>query len=440
MEKDLTSGNITKSLISFALPMIAGNLLQQVYNIADTLIVGRFLGEDALASVGSTYTLTTFIYSIIIGLCMGSGSLVSYYYGNKSRERLKTSINMSFVIIGIVAVIIEILTLFTVSGILKLIKTPSEITDMTSDYVRIILSGIIFIFLYNFYAYMLRAFGNSLTPLIFLAIASVLNIILDIVFVMFLNYGVKGAGYATVISQIFSGAGLAIYSLSKENNLRLKFSDIKFSKEAFFEVVRMSSSASVQQSVMNFGILMIQGLVNSFGTTVMAGFTIAVKIDTLAYMPAQEFGNAFSLFVSQNYGAKKSDRIKKCIKKSFIISVIFCILVSLIVVIFSEKLMQIFVSKDEMDIIITGAKYLIIEGSFYAGIGLLFLFYGYYRGINKPEISLILTVISLGTRVLLAYILSGFDMIGVLGIWISIPIGWLLADIAGFIYMKKNSI
>ncbi|MDE5945698.1 MAG: oligosaccharide flippase family protein [Oscillospiraceae bacterium] len=150
MKKDLTSGNITKSLISFALPMIAGNLLQQAYNIADTLIVGRFLGEDALASVGSTYTLTTFIYSIIIGLCMGSGSLVSYYYGNKNKELLKTSISMSFAIIFIVSVIMEILTLFTISGILKLIKTPSEITDMTSDYVRIILSGIIFIFLYNF--------------------------------------------------------------------------------------------------------------------------------------------------------------------------------------------------------------------------------------------------------------------------------------------------
>ncbi len=285
---------------------------------------------------------------------------------------------------------------------------------------------------------MLRAFGNSITPLIFLAIASVLNIILDIVFVMFLNYGVKGAGYATVISQIFSGAGLAIYSLLREKNLRLKFSDIKFNKKDFFEVVRMSSSASIQQSVMNFGILMIQGLVNSFGTTVMAGFTVAVKIDALAYMPAQEFGNAFSLFVSQNHGAKKSDRIKECIKKSFIISAIFCILVSLVVIIFSEQLMQFFVSKDETDIIITGVKYLVTEGSFYVGIGLLFLFYGYYRGINKPEISLILTVISLGTRVVLAYIISGFDMIGASGIWISIPVGWILADIAGFIYMKRN--
>lgn len=239
------------------------------------------------------------------------------------------------------------------------------------------------------------------------------------------------------LAQAVSGIGLALYSVVKERELRIKLSDIKFNKKDIFEVVRMSSAASVQQSVMNFGILMIKGLVNSFGTTVMAAFTVAVKIDTLAYMPAQEFGNAFSMFISQNYGAKKNDRIKECVKKSFQISGIFCIVVSAIVVVFSKNLMRIFVSADETQIITTGAQYLVTEGAFYVGIGLLFLLYGYYRGINKPEMSLILTVISLGTRVALAYILSGFETIGVFGIWIAIPIGWILADITGCIYMKK---
>jgi len=265
----------------------------------------------------------------------------------------------------------------------------------------------------------------------------VINIVLDIIFVGFMDFGVKGAAYATLIAQAVSGLGLTLYSVVKERELRIKLTDIKFDKKEVLEVVRMSSAASVQQSVMNFGILMIQRLVNSFGTTVMAAFTVAVKIDTLAYMPAQEFGNAFSMFVSQNYGAKKNDRIKECVKKSFKISGAFCIAVSAIVVAFSKNLMKIFVSADETQIITTGAQYLVTEGAFYVGIGLLFLLYGYYRGINKPEMSLVLTIISLGTRVVLAYILSGFETIGVFGIWIAIPIGWILADITGCIYMKK---
>ncbi|MDE5740830.1 MAG: MATE family efflux transporter, partial [Oscillospiraceae bacterium] len=421
MKTDLTSGGITKALLGFALPMIAGNLLQQIYNIADTLIVGRYLGEDALAAVGSTYTLTTFLYSIIIGLCMGSGALVSYYCGGNVHQKQKNAIFAAFIFIGTVSVIAEIITLCSVRGIIGLLKTPPEIMDMTADYVRIILSGIIFIFLYNYYAYMLRAFGNSVAPLIFLGTASVINIVLDIFFVVYLNFGVKGAAYATLIAQAVSGIGLAAYSLISEQNLRIKISEVHFEKDEIYETLRMSFSASVQQSVMNFGILMIQGLVNSFGTTVMAAFTVAVKIDTLAYMPAQEFGNAFSLFVSRNYGAKKYDRIRKCIKKSFFISAIFCIAVSAAAVIFSDELMKIFVKSEDTDIIRTGAQYLMTEGAFYVGIGILFLLYGYYRGINKPEISLILTVVSLGTRVALAYFLSGFEAVGVFGIWVSIP-------------------
>lgn len=437
MKNDLTSGNIMKTILVFAGPMIAGNLLQQIYNIADTLIVGRFLGEDSLAAVGSTYTLTTFLYSIIIGLCMGSGALVSYYYGRQDVQKQKISIVTAFILIGIVSLLAEIITLSFVNQIITLLKTPSEIMGMTRDYVQIILSGIIFIFLYNYHAYILRAFGDSITPLIFLGVASIINIVLDIVFVMYLDFGVKGAAYATLLAQAVSGIGLAMHSFIKEPKLHINIFDIKFQKEDIFETFRMSFSASIQQSVMNFGILMIQGLVNSFGTTVMAAFTVAVKIDTLAYMPAQEFGNAFSLFISQNYGAYQYNRIREGIKKSFLISGTFCAIISIIVVLFSKNLMGIFVNHKEISIIKIGSQYLVIEGAFYIGIGILFLLYGYYRGINKPEMSLVLTIISLGTRVVLAYFLSQFEIINVYGIWVSIPIGWFLADLVGLIYMKN---
>ena len=203
------------------------------------------------------------------------------------------------------------------------------------------------------------------------------------------------------------------------------------------EVVRFSFAASVQQSVMNFGILMVQGLVNSFGTIIMAAFAVAVKIDSFAYMPAQEFANAFSIFVSQNDGAGEKERVHRSVREAIKTSVIFCLAVSVLIFIFAPYLMQIFVKAQETDIIKSGVEYLRIEGSFYCGIGILFLLYGYYRGIGKPEMSVILTVISLGTRVVLSYSLAPVEGIGVWAIWWAIPVGWFLADVTGILYMKK---
>ena len=188
---------------------------------------------------------------------------------------------------------------------------------------------------------------------------------------------------------------------------------------------------------MNFGILMIQGLVNSFGPSVMAAFAAAVKIDSFAYMPAQEFGNAFSLFISQNHGAGQKDRVQEGMRSAVRVSMLFCALISLLVFLFAPSLMLLFISAEETGIIAIGAEYLRVEGTFYCGIGILFLLYGYYRGINRPEMSLVLTVISLGTRVALAYLLAPLPAIGVLGIWSAIPIGWVLADAAGILYLRQ---
>ena len=203
------------------------------------------------------------------------------------------------------------------------------------------------------------------------------------------------------------------------------------------EIIKNDVFTGLQQSVMNFGILMIQGLVNSFGTTIMAAFAAAVKIDTLAYMPAQEYANAYSLFISQNYGARKQERIAKGTRIAAAVSVIFCLGVSVIIWIFSKDFMEIFVEAGETAIIAAGVKYLRIEGSFYFGIGILFLLYGYYRGVQRAEMSLVLTVISLGTRVLLSYMLAPHTGLGVDAIWWSIPIGWILADVVGGVYYKK---
>ncbi len=438
-EINLTQGEIFQKLMNFSLPMIAGNLLQQIYNLVDTLIVGRCLGADALAAVGSAYTLMIFITSIIIGLCMGSGAFFSEDYGEGNQKKLKEDIGLSFWFILAVSAVISVIIYPGMGLILRILQTPKELMVLTGEYVTVVFAGIIFVFLYNFFAYLLRAIGNSFMPLVFLAGSSVLNIALDLWFVVGLSWGVGGAALATVIAQAVSGLGLLIYSLLKLPVLKDNNKRIGWNSRRLKQIIVNDVATGMQQSVMNFGILMIQGLVNSFGTTVMASFAAAVKIDTIAYMPAQEFGNAYSLFVSQNYGAGKKDRIQKGTRISFAVSTVFCIAISFVVCLFAADLMQLFVDASEIKIIAEGAKYLRIEGAMYVGIGVLFLWYGYFRGINLPHISLLLTVISLGTRVILSYTLAPHTPLGVTAIWCSIPIGWALADVIGlYLYRKER--
>ena len=434
---NLTEEPIFKTMMLFAFPMILGNLLQQIYNIVDTIIVGRFVSSEALAAVGSAYALMTFINSLIIGLCMGSGALFSKSFGAGKQADMRQEVKLSFVFIGIITAIIYIIVFPGTDLILRLLAVPADVYALMRSYVRIIFAGIVFIFLFNFFAYLLRAVGNSLVPLIFLAISSVTNIVLDLYFVISLKWGVAGAAGATVISQALAGVGTAIYVMARHRDLVSSGKDGRTEWYRLGEIIKNDVFTGLQQSVMNFGILMIQGLVNSFGTTIMAAFAAAVKIDTLAYMPAQEYANAYSLFISQNYGARKQERIAKGTRIATAVSVIFCLVVSVIIWIFSRDFMEIFVEASETAIIAAGVKYLRIEGSFYFGIGILFLLYGYYRGVQREEMSLVLTVISLGTRVALSYMLAPHTALGVNAIWWSIPIGWILADVVGGVYYRK---
>ena len=441
MEKDLTQGSVTKSMLLFALPMIVGNLFQQFYNIADTLIVGKFLGADALAAVGASYTLMTFLTAIFLGLCMGSGIFFSMKYGAGDPEAMKSGAWISFVFIGVIALVINIGVLVFIDPIMTVLHIPDSIYSLTRSYMQHIFFGILFVFLYNYVACFLRAVGNSFVPLVCLAIAAVTNIVLDLFFVVGLNMGVSGTADATVTAQALSAVMIILYAIFKVPLLRLKRRHLKFRRDILGQILSFSLLTCAQQSIMNFGILMVQGLVNSFGVAVMAAFSAAVKIDAFAYMPVQDFGNAFSTFIAQNHGAKKTDRIRRGIRSAIITAMIFCVIISLTVFIFAAPLMQIFVQAQETKIIAIGAGYLRIEGACYCGIGCLFLLYGLYRGLGKPGMSVVLTVISLGLRVALAYILAPIPQIGVLGIWWAIPIGWFIADAVGLGYyrLKKDS-
>lgn len=436
MYNDLTEGKISKVLLLFALPMIAGNMLQQFYNIADTLIVGRVLGTDALAAVGSAYTLMTFLTSVFLGLSMGSGALFSIYRGQRDESRLRSSVLHAFVLIMAVTVLINAAVYIWLDEILAFLRVPHQVWAGMKEYLLVIFAGLIATSLYNFFSCLLRAVGNSSVPLVFLAVSALLNIGLDLLFMLGFSMGIAGAAFATVIAQYVSGIGIMIYVFRNCRDLLPKKDGLGYDGSILRSIINMSALTCLQQSVMNFGILMVQGLVNSFGPVVMAAFAAAVKIDTFAYLPVQDFGNAYSTFVAQNYGAGRNSRIRQGTKTAFVMSMIFSVVISLLVCIFAVPLMKIFVGGGETAVIEAGVRYLRIEGALYCGIGCLFLLYGYYRAVKRPGMSLVLTVISLGLRVVLAYILS--DFIGETGIWVSIPIGWVLADITGLIYMKRS--
>lgn len=425
------------TLCFFALPMILGNILQQGYNIVDTWVVGRYAGSDALAAVGAAFALMTFLTSALLGLCMGSGVVFSLCFGRRDEEGLEKSLCASFLLVMVMAALLTFLSLLGVDGIMVWMHIPREIEGITREYMVLIFWGIPAVALYNFFGAYLKAIGNSVAPLVFLGISTVLNIGLDILFVAVWQRGTAGAAAATIIAQYISGLGIGIYVFATGKRIKKAFSRFRISRASLREIAGYSVLTCMQQSVMNLGILMVQGLVNSFGTTVMAAFAAAVKVDAFAYMPAQEYGNAFSTFIAQNRGAGEGERIRKGVRLGVATTVTYCVLVSLILWFLAEPLMLIFIDPGESAILAEGVRYLHTVGPFYCGIGCLFLFYGLYRAIGKPGISVVLTVVSLGTRVALAYTLSALPSVGVAGIWWAIPIGWALADLLGsLVYIR----
>ena len=432
MNKDLTKGPVMGSMLRFAIPMILGNLLQQCYNIADTLIVGKYLGKNALAAVGSSFTLMTFLTSILLGLCMGSGAVFSIRFGQQDEAGLNESVCASFVLIGGLTLLLNILSFLCLNGIQIFLRVPDEVWGIMREYLVVIFCGIAATFLYNYFASFLRAIGNSIMPLIFLAVSAVLNILLDLWFVLGFQWGAAGAAQATVISQYISGIGIALFTFIQYPNLRSSLTHFRLRKECMKEIANFSVLTCVQQSVMNLGILMVQGLVNSFGPTIMAAFAAAVKIDAFAYMPVQDFGNAFSTFIAQNKGAGQQKRVTAGIRCAVLTVLCYCIGVSVLICVLAKPMMLIFIKASQTAIVAQGVQYLHIVAPFYCGIGCLFLFYGLYRAIGKPSVSVVLTVISLGTRVALAYALA--PAVGAAGVWGAVPIGWGVAGFGGEVF------
>ena len=434
MYHDLTEGKISRSLLLFALPMMAGNLLQQFYNIADTLIVGRVLGSNALAAVGSAYTLMTFLTSIFLGLSMGSGALFSIYKGKNDQDSLRNAIVHAFALIMAVTVLLNVLVYIGIDPILHFLRVPDEVWDGMKAYLLVIFAGIIATSLYNYFSCLLRALGNSTIPLVFLAVSAVLNIGLDLLFVAVLPWGIRGAALATVIAQYVSGIGITLYVLLKCRDLLPSREDLQFNRQILGEIGNLSSMTCVQQSVMNFGILMVQGLVNSFGPVVMAAFAAAVKIDTFAYLPVQDFGNAYSTFIAQNYGAGRNDRIKSGYKAGLVISAIVAVPFILCFFCMPKTMINLFLDDGGTKAVEIGTTFLRIISPFYVFVGIKIMSDGALRGKGAMQYFMISTFTDLILRVVLAFVLA--RPYGSTGIWLSWPIGWLVSTVLSVVFAR----
>lgn len=429
---DLTTGSPTKKMLAFALPIFVGNIFQQIYSMSDTIVVGRFLGKEALAAVGASSALVIFLNAILIGLCMGSGVLFAELFGAKKYDDLSIAISTTAIFVFVITMVICISGIVFLDPLIRAFQVPEPAIALSKDYLRIIFAGLPFMFLYNLAAAILRAAGDSRTPLVFLIVASLINVAFDFILVLYTGLGVKGPAWSTFAAQLCSGVPLFLYAIKKLNFLKFR---LRFEKAMFQKVAKYSVMTSLQQSIMNFGILLVQGLVNSFGVVAVAAFTAGVRIDTFAYMPAQDFGNAFSTYIAQNKGAMKESRIRQGFRSAMLCATVFCGVITAVVLLFAPQLIGLFVPGDAA-VIAAGATYLRVEGIFYILIGYLFLYYGFYRGMGHFNTSIVLTVISLGTRVVFSYAMVWLGL-GLHSIWWSIPIGWALADVAGFIHYRK---
>lgn len=430
--KDLTNGNEFLNILKFSLPMLIGNIFQQFYNIADTMVVGKFLGKDAVASVGAVFPIIFFLISLAIGLTFGITVIIGQFFGAKNFIDLKKTIDTSYIVSFFISIIITITGIIFSKNILLLLKTPENVLQDSIKYLNIIFAGTIFLFGFNAIQAIFRGLGDSNTPLYFLIISTIINVILDIIFVVVFNYGVIGVALATIISQGISFfIGILYLFFSKNSILNFKFNRLNFNFSILIKSLKIGSPTAIQQILVSFGMMALTRIVNNFGSDTLAGFTIASRIDSIAMMPAMNFSIALSAFVAQNIGAKKIDRVKKGFYATCYISLSISIILTLLIVIFSELLIKLFNS--DLNIVKIGKEYLIIVSSFYSFFAFMFVVNGVLRGAGDTLISMFITLFSLWiVRIPLSYFLSLF--LGTKGIWLGIPIAWIIGSICAFLY------
>lgn len=433
--KDLTTGKESKLILQFAAPMLLGNVFQQMYNIVDSIVIGNYIGKEALAAVGASFPIIFALISLVIGFATGATIIIAQYFGAKQIEKVKRTIDTMYIFMFFASIVLTILGITFSGDIFKLIQLPEDVFPHAKLYLNIYLSGLIFFFGFNGTAAILRGLGDSKTPLYFLIIATLTNIVFDLLFVIVFKWGVAGVAIATVISQ--GGAFLtAILYLNKTHKVvNLSISKLKFDKEIFKQSIRIGLPTGLQQTFVSLGLLAIVWVVNLFGTNVIAAYSVAMRIDSLASMPAMNFAAALSTFVGQNLGANKPERVRAGLVATLKMGAIVSISISLLAVLFSKDLMRVF-TQDPV-VIEIGAEYLIIVSSFYILFSTLFVINGVMRGAGDTLIPMFITLFALWiVRIPLAYYLS--LEFGPAGIWWSTPIGWFTGMVLGIAYYMSG--
>ncbi|MDF2893190.1 MAG: multidrug transporter MatE [Clostridia bacterium] len=435
MAIDMTQGSSSKILITFAIPMVFGNILQQLYNTTDAVIVGRFIGKDALAAVGVANPIMSIAIFFIFGICIGTSVLISQLFGAGKFDVMKREVSTALIVGAIFTVAMSLVCIVLSRWVLMLIGTPVGILNDADIYLKIIFGGLIFSFLYNFYSSALSAIGDSRTPLFFLLISCIMNGILCVIFVVYLKLGVAGSAIATVIAQGISSILCIFYVYTKNPIIKLNANELVIDKTLLSKTIHYSWVTALQQTCIYIGRLLVQGVVNPFGTNAIAAFNSVTRVDSFMLAPGDSFASSMSTYAAQNRGAGKRDRIVEGYKNANILIAVYSIITSLIVFIGAEAIMRFFVLGSEVEVIIIGVKYLRLMSIFYIVSGFCNILQGLFRGIGKLHITLIATLMQIFIRVVLSLILAPY--FGISAVAYAVGIGWVTMLIfEGAVYKK----
>ena len=431
--KDLSKGAEGKLIFKFAVPMLLGNIFQQLYNVVDTVIVGKFIGNEALAAVGTSFPIIFMLISFIIGITMGFTIIISQYFGAKDMESVKKAINTLYIFVFFASIIVSVAGSLLSGWIFRLVDLPEQIIPQAQMFLIIYFSGMIFLFGYNGTSAILRGVGDSKTPLYFLIGSVSLNILLDLLFVIGFGWGIKGVAFATVISQAFAFLAQILYLNRYHSFLRFSIRELKFDRRIFNQGIRIGLPTGFQQTFVAAGMLALYWIVNQFGLVANAAYSAAGRIDMFAVMPAMSFSAALSTFVGQNLGANRPDRVKRGLRDTILMTFGFALTISVVTVFFGRYLMMMF--SNDPEVIELGRMYLMIVGSFYILFTTMFIINGVLRGAGDTFIPMIITLLALwAVRVPIAYLLSRSPEIGLYGVFWSIPAGWFTWVVLATLY------
>lgn len=427
MVKNLTKGRPLKQILFFALPIFIGNVFQQLYSMVDNIIVGNTLGENAFAGVGATTSLAFLVIGFVQGLTAGFAVKTSQYFGKQDEEKVKSSVATSIMLSVAITVVLTIVSVFTTMPILRLMRTPNEIIDYSYDYIVVVFAGLGATMLYNLVSSILRALGDSKVPLLFLVLASFINVGLDLMFIIVFKTGVAGAGWATVISQLISGVACAIYMFRKYDVLRLSRRHFKTSFRFCFDHLVIGLPMAVQYSIIAVGIMVQQAALNSFGKLYVSAYTAASKIDSIVTQALVAMGSAVATYVGQNYGAKEIVRINKGVNQAMIVSVGLAILGGIVVYFGSDLLTGLFIKNPSVQMLELSKRYLFWQGVFYIGLAVIYIYRNALQGMGYSIITTLGGVVELLMRILASFLLV--KVLGYLGLCLSNPCAWLGVDV-----------